>query len=72
MIPRASVADAAALERVPGCLGVRQVYDDWHVVMEGDPETVGPQLQISVGANDIRCVRVPLEELFIEMVGGER
>jgi hypothetical protein len=22
--------------------------------------------------NNIRCVRVPLEELFIELVGGER
>ena len=38
MIPRASVPDAAALERVPGCLRVRQVYDDWHAVVEGDPE----------------------------------
>jgi ABC-2 type transport system ATP-binding protein len=72
MIPRSSVPDAAAFERAPGCLGVRQVYDDWHVVMEGDPETVGPQLQASAGANGIRCVRVPLEELFIELVGGER
>jgi len=72
MIPRASVPDAAALERAPGCLGVRQVYDEWHAVMEGDPVTVGAQLQASAGANGIRCVRVPLEELFIELVGGER
>jgi len=72
MIPRASVPDAAALERAPGCLGVRQVYDEWHAVMEGDPETVGFQLQASGGGNGIRCVRVPLEELFIELVGGER
>jgi hypothetical protein len=40
--------------------------------MEGDPEAVGAQLQASAGANGIRCVRVPLEELFIELVGGER
>jgi ABC-2 type transport system ATP-binding protein len=72
MVPRAFVPDAAALERAPGCLGVRQVYDDWHVVMEGDPATVGPQLQALAGADGIRCVRVPLEELFIELVGGEK
>ncbi|MBZ5586343.1 MAG: ABC transporter ATP-binding protein [Acidobacteriia bacterium] len=60
MIPRASAPDPAALERLPGCLRVRPVFDDWHVVFEGDP------------GNGIRCVRVPLEELFIELVGGER
>jgi len=72
MIPRASVPDAAALASLPGCLRVRAVFDDWHVVVEGDPDVVRGQLTAWSPANHIRCVRVPLEELFIELVGGER
>ena len=72
VVPRASAPDAAAVERIPGCLRVRPVFDDWHAVMEGTPETARLQLAESLGIDGIRCVRVPLEELFIELVGGER
>ncbi len=72
MIPRASAPDAAAIERVPGCLRVRPVYDEWHAVMEGDPEAVSQQMAQALGADGVRCTRVPLEELFIELVGGDR
>ncbi len=58
--------------RAPGCLGARRVFDEWHVVMEGDPETVERELISLSGANGIRVTRVPLEELFVELVGGER
>ncbi len=67
MIPRASAPDAGALERLPGCLRVRPVFDDWHVVLEGDPQAVRARF-----GNDARCLRAPLEELFIELVGGEK
>jgi ABC-2 type transport system ATP-binding protein len=72
MFPRTSAPDAAALERVPGCLRARPVLDDWHAVFEGAPETVEKRLHESLGVHDMRCVRVPLEELFVEMVGGKR
>ena len=72
VVPRAFAPDAAAVERTPGCLRVRQVFDDWHAVMEGTPETARGQLAESLGIDGIRCVRVPLEDLFIELVGGER
>ncbi len=72
MIPRASAPDAAAIERIPGCLRVRPVYDEWHAVMEGDPEAVSQQMAQALGADGVRCTRVPLEELFIELVGGDR
>ena len=71
MIPRAS-APAAAIERIPGCLRVRPVYDEWHAVMEGEPETVSQQMMQQFGGDGVRCTRVPLEELFIELVGGDR
>jgi ABC-2 type transport system ATP-binding protein len=72
VVPRASAPDAAAIERTDGCLRVRPVFDDWHAVMEGTPEAARQALEESLGADGIRCLRVRLEELFIELVGGER
>lgn len=72
IIPRTFAPDAAAIERIPGCLRVRPVFDDWHAVLEGTPEKVRWRLEESFGINGIRCARVPLEELFIEMVGADR
>lgn len=72
MMPRGAAPDAAAIERVPGCLRARPVFDDWHAVFQGAPDTVQRNVSAALGVSGIRCVRVPLEELFIEMVGGER
>jgi hypothetical protein len=41
-------------------------------VFEGEPAAVSRQLAASLGANGIRCVQVPLEELFVELLGGQR
>jgi ABC-2 type transport system ATP-binding protein len=71
MIPKASVPDAAVLERTPGCLRVRPVFDDWHAVFHGAPEEVEKKLEPFLGGAHIQCVRVPLEELFVELVGGK-
>jgi ABC-type uncharacterized transport system ATPase subunit len=72
MVPRGAASDAAALESLPGCLRVRAVYDDWHVVVEGRPDAVIGRLKALSHVDNSRCTRVPLEELFIELAGGER
>ena len=69
MIPKASIEDAAVLERIEGCLGVRSVFDDWHAVFEGSPEAVALRLDGELAAGQVQCVRAPLEELFVELVG---
>jgi ABC-2 type transport system ATP-binding protein len=73
IVPQAWVADAAALERVPGCLRVRPMSgDEWHAVFRGSPDEVRRRLEPLLGEARIECMRVPLEELFIELVGGKR
>lgn len=72
LVPKTSVADAAALEREPGCLRARAAGADWHAVFEGAPGAVSSQLAASLGADGIRCVQVPLEEMFIELLGDQR
>jgi ABC-2 type transport system ATP-binding protein len=70
MVPKAWI-EAAALEKTPGCLRVRPVFDDWHAVFQGAPETVTAQLRGPLGSRGVSCIRVPLEELFVELVGGK-
>jgi ABC-2 type transport system ATP-binding protein len=72
IVPVASAPDSAAIERIPGCLGTRRVFKEWHAVMEGEPERIERALQAVSSGNGIRVTRAPLEELFIELVGGER
>ena len=72
MIPRNAVPDSAVIERLQGCLRARPVFDDWHAVFQGTPESVRRLLKESLGLDGIRCVTVPLEELFVELVGSNR
>jgi ABC-2 type transport system ATP-binding protein len=73
MIPRGEgSADAEAIGRIPGCVRVRPVFDDWHAVMEGSTEAARRRVETSLGVAEVRCVPLPLEELFIELTGGER
>jgi ABC-2 type transport system ATP-binding protein len=60
MVPLASASSAGAIERIPGCLRVRRVHDEWRAVMDGEPETATRQVKQQLGANGVRCVRVPL------------
>jgi len=48
------------------------VFDEWHAVFDGAPDFVRHELHESLGVNGIRCVSMPLEEMFIELVGGDR
>lgn len=72
ILPRAWVPDVTDIQKLRGCLGVRLVLDEWHAVFNGDPEALQHELRDSLGFPNIRCVSLPLEELFIELVGGDR
>ncbi len=62
----------AKLEGIPGCLRARAVFGMWHLVMEGNPDEATTCITSAIGPREVQCVRMPLEELFIEMVGGGR
>ncbi len=72
ILPRSVVPDQRAVEQLHGCLRMRPMFDDWHAVFERTPENVRKQLNESLGITDARCTSVALEELFIELVGGDR
>jgi ABC-2 type transport system ATP-binding protein len=72
MVPCGAAPDVRTLERMPGCLRVRRSFDDWHAVFRRPPEVVSAELRQALGEDGIRCIRVPLEDLFVEMLGEKR
>jgi ABC-2 type transport system ATP-binding protein len=71
-IPAGVAPGGEALERLPGCLRARAVFGDWHAVFEGPPDAVRRLFKDELGIDGVPCVSVPLEELFVELVGGQR
>jgi ABC-2 type transport system ATP-binding protein len=60
------------LEKMPGCLRVQQTGGEIHGIFRGESSATSHRLQEVSGEFPLRCSQVPLEELFVEMVGGRR
>lgn len=72
LVPVATVPNAGPLKQIPGFLRARSYYGDWHMVFAGTPETVKALLEQSLGTDGIRCERMTLEELFVELMGDRQ
>jgi ABC-2 type transport system ATP-binding protein len=70
ILPELRGPEARDLERLPGYLHLRMMPGACHVVFRGSPAVVEAQVHQALGQNGLRIVRMPLEELFIEMVGN--
>jgi len=72
IVPRALAPNGDVFQHAAGCLRVRAAQQDWHVVIEGAPDDVRARLAGLIRNERIHCAAVPLEELFVELVGSER
>ena len=72
VMSRTSGPSKDMVERVPGCVRVRPVHDEWHAVFAGSPEEVELSIKERLGIPYVNCARVPLEEFFVELVGSDR
>jgi len=67
-------SDAARREdllALDSCLAVRQRPGSLHAVFRLDPEAAGRQLSSELRVSSAHCRSVDLEEMFIEIVGGQ-
>jgi ABC-2 type transport system ATP-binding protein len=53
------------------CLGVRDRADGLHAVFDREPGNVAALLDQKLGLTDAHCTRIALEEMFIELAGGQ-
>jgi ABC-2 type transport system ATP-binding protein len=54
-----------------GCIAVRDRTDVFHAVLELEPERAAALLERDLGATEARFTRIALEEMFIELAGGQ-
>ena len=71
LIPRAASAVRADVMRLEGCIGVRERSAALHAIFRFEPERCAAALERGLGVTDARCTTVGLEEMFIELVGGQ-
>ena len=71
LIPHENGELRERLLSLDGCLGVRKRSDAWHAVFSHDPSRTQQVLESSLGVADARCQAIPLEEMFIELAGGQ-
>ena len=56
---------------VDGCLGVRERSDGLHAVFALGPDEACGRLASELGAAGASCRSIALEDMFIELVGGQ-
>ncbi len=71
VVPRTNGVTRTGLRRLPGCLGVRERSDGLHAVFALDPKECCAMIERELGATDASCRSIALEDMFIELVGGQ-
>ncbi|MGB5817641.1 MAG: ABC transporter ATP-binding protein [Thermoanaerobaculia bacterium] len=71
LVPHEAACSRADLLALSECLGVRDRSDALHAIFELEPERTNKLLEHKLGVRDARCTRIALEEMFIELAGGQ-
>jgi len=71
LVPRAPGVTRERLLAVTGCLGVRERDAAFHAVLRLEPEPARLAVERAVGVGGARCQSVTLEDLFVELAGGQ-
>jgi ABC-2 type transport system ATP-binding protein len=72
LVPHRPQGTSEALLTLPECLGVRVRSDAVHAVFRLDPDDSCSLIKDKLGITDALCRTAGLEEMFIEIAGGER
>jgi len=71
LVPHGPQVDRERLLALESCLGVRDRTDALHAVFALEPERACSLLERELGVSGANCRTVGLEEMFIELVGGQ-
>ena len=71
LIPKMNGTKAETVRKLPGCLNVRNREDGFHAIFRLDPDRCRAALDQELSIPDARCTPVALEEMFVELAGGD-
>jgi ABC-2 type transport system ATP-binding protein len=70
LVPKDSGLDRRRLASLDGCLAVRERNNTWHLILHHRLSKAREIAGRELSAAGLRCEVIPLEEMFIELVGG--
>jgi ABC-2 type transport system ATP-binding protein len=71
MVPHNGEITRDRLLGIDGCLGVRPRGETLNAVFAIEPDKTATVLSRELGIEDCRCTRIALEEMFVELAGGQ-
>ncbi len=71
LLPLTEGIDSDRVRQLAGCMAVRERAEIMHAVFSSRPEESGSIIERELGVKDVNCRRADLEEMFIELVGGQ-
>lgn len=71
LVPRIKGVDRERLSRLPDCVAVRERPETLNAVFRLAPEPTRELLAREAGMDDIHCQAIALEDMFIELAGGQ-
>jgi ABC-2 type transport system ATP-binding protein len=70
LVPHGGNVSREALMGLESCIGVRDRADALHAVFELEPQGTEELVRREIGVGEVRSTRIGLEEMFVELVGG--
>lgn len=70
LVPRNGRVTGDSLLGLEHCVGMRERGDALHAIFDLDPAGAEALLSREIGVADVRCTRIALEEMFVELAGG--
>lgn len=71
LVPADAGTSKEQLLGLQACLGVRERTEVLHAIFKSNPEASQTALERELGIKAIRCSTIALEEMFIELAGGQ-
>jgi ABC-2 type transport system ATP-binding protein len=71
LVPFDAGADIERLLGLRSCVGVRERNEAFHVIFNNDPDETRAILERELGLPGTHCSNIALEEMFIELAGGQ-
>ncbi len=72
LVPHNGGTSRAEVDSLESCLGIRDRSDALHAVFNLEPDSAARLLETELGITGSLCRRIALEDMFVELAGGQQ
>ncbi len=70
LLPRDTEIATERVAGLSGCIGVRERTDGIHAIFDVEPSRAARTVESGLGLHDVNSIAIALEDMFIELAGG--